>query len=66
MVSQRCIASVKNALHELNAPYEYVTLGEAKILSEFSESEMRQLKESLSISGFEILNNKKSENALRS
>jgi AraC-like DNA-binding protein len=60
MVSKRCIASVKNSLQELNAPYEYVTLGEAKILTEFSESEMRQLKESLSISGFEILNNKKS------
>jgi AraC-like DNA-binding protein len=60
MVSQRCIVSVKTTFDKLNIRYDYVKLGEANIFSELSATELSQLKESLTISGFEILNNKKS------
>ena len=60
MVSQRCIVSVKSTLEKLDMPYEYVKLGEASILNEFPDKQMNALKEGLSDSGFEILNNKKS------
>lgn len=60
MVSQRCIVSVKSTLEKQGIPYEYVKLGEASLLTEFSDKQMNTLKEMLSDSGFEILNNKKS------
>jgi AraC-like DNA-binding protein len=59
MVSGRCIISVKDTFGKLGLSYESVVLGEAKILSVISDMEMAELKKKLLISGFEILEDKK-------
>lgn len=59
MVCPRCIASVKDILHELNHSFETVELGEAVLHAPLSSEETTAFKENLLKHGFELLEDKK-------
>lgn len=60
MVSLRCIMMVKDELTKLGLKYVVVTLGMVEVLQDITEEQHDQLKENLSKSGLELLDDKKS------
>ncbi len=59
MVCPRCIASVKDILHELSIPFDTVELGEALLYGTLSTEQRAALKGKLVEHGFELLEDKK-------
>lgn len=59
MVCPRCIASVKDILHELNFSFARVELGEALLHETLSSEQRAALKDKLIRNGFELLEDKK-------
>jgi AraC family transcriptional regulator len=55
MVCDRCVMSVKDILHQLNIPFENVTLGEVDLTRKISEAEIKNLQSSLNKVGFELI-----------
>lgn len=58
MVSYRCKLMVKNELTKLNLQYGTVELGEVEILDQITPDQRRLLKDSLKISGLELMDDK--------
>jgi len=59
MVSLRCKMMVKNELKRLGLRYVVVELGMVEMLEDITEKQRQQLKENLSKSGLELMENKK-------
>ena len=62
MVCSRCIMVVKSELEKLGYHAENVILGEAEINKELSENEMQTIRETLSASGFELIDDNREIN----
>lgn len=60
MVSLRCKLMVKTVLETLNIPYKSIDLGVVELIDVLSTEKTQQLKDSLSVSGLEFLDDKKS------
>ena len=59
MVCDRCIATVRRGLDQLNMPYKNVRLGSVELINEPSSDEMLRLRQILKQSGFELLDDEK-------
>lgn len=60
MVSARCKLVVKDALRNTGLHFVLVGLGEVEIMENISDDQRKQLKESLLISGLELMDDKRS------
>ncbi|MFT6921291.1 MAG: AraC family transcriptional regulator [Crocinitomicaceae bacterium] len=61
MVCDRCILVVKNELIRLNIPFQKVELGQINFDQGLSDSDLKNLSETLIDNGFEILNSRESK-----
>lgn len=59
MVSNRCKLIVQSELENINIPFTRLVLGEVDIMQTISDKQREELKEALSKSGLELLENKK-------
>jgi AraC-like DNA-binding protein len=59
MVSNRCKMAVKEELRKLGLHFIVVDLGEVEIMENISAEQREQMKTALSISGFELMDDKK-------
>jgi len=59
MVCDRCIASVRQQLDDLNLKYKNIQLGEVELSKEPTPKQINDLRESLLKAGFELLDDKK-------
>jgi len=55
MVCPRCIASVKNALTDLDIPFHDVELGQVKLTGKISDDKRKEFAERIRQEGFELL-----------
>lgn len=55
MVCQRCVMTVKNILHQLEIPFENVSLGEVDLTRKLSDIELKKVENSLNKVGFELI-----------
>jgi hypothetical protein len=60
MVSIRCKMMVKSELKKLNIDYNYVELGIVKLEKPISDDKKNELKNSLHLSGLELMDDEKS------
>ena len=60
MVSLRCKMIVKSALENMHLHYTVVELGEVEVREELSKEQQQELKKTLSMSGLDLLEDKKS------
>ncbi|QEC65804.1 helix-turn-helix transcriptional regulator [Panacibacter ginsenosidivorans] len=61
MVCDRCIMSVRHQLDDLGLDYKNIQLGQVELSTEPSESQLQSFRDSLTINGFELLDDKKSK-----
>ncbi|MCW3091431.1 MAG: helix-turn-helix transcriptional regulator [Ferruginibacter sp.] len=59
MVCNRCISAVKQEFEKLKLPVNSIALGEVQLAKEPSEKQLVQLRQSLAILGFEVLDDSK-------
>jgi AraC-like DNA-binding protein len=59
MVSNRCKEAVKADLKRFGLHFIFVDLGEIEVMEDLSEEQFENLKTALSLSGFELMDNKK-------
>lgn len=60
MVSQRCKMMVKEELNKMGLQFEVVDLGTVEVLEDITQEQRTQLKNSLLLSGLELLDDKRS------
>lgn len=61
MVCPRCITSVEQLLAKNKLPAKYVRLGEVELVNEPGKAKLQQLAEDLKQTGFELLDNQKTQ-----
>ena len=61
MVCPRCISTVSQILSDLNLDFKAIKLGEVELISKLNESQREALARKLQGSGFNIINDRKSQ-----
>lgn len=61
MVCPRCVTSVEQILNKNKLPIKYVRLGEVELTEELTKDQLQQLAEDLKVTGFELLDDQKTQ-----